>query len=361
MAKKKRPLTPDEVTALEQELQCASVPYNYDTKEYPIEVILSKYDKGEIFVPSYQRDFIWKPEQKSRFIESLFLGVPIMPIFVSVSGDDAELEIIDGSQRIRTIVDYCQDRLKIQKLEKLTHLNGSYFSELPTSRQNKFKLRDIRFHVVTEQADTLIRADIFNRVNTSSTRLSPSEKRKGAYQSPFYQFIIDTAKSEKLHKLCPISDSKAKRGEYDELVLRFFAYSEEYLKFKHDVAPFLDEYVKRHQKDFNEEKLLSSFNRMLGFVENYFPEPYFAKAINDRTTPRVRFEALSVGVHLALEENPNLEVHDFKWLQSTEFKNHTTSDASNNPGRLKNRIEFVKDRLLGKEMTLSYADNERGI
>lgn len=358
MAKKKRPLTAEQVTALEQELLSASVPYNYDTKEYPIEVILSKYDKEEIFVPAYQREFIWKQDQKSRFIESLFLGVPIMPIFVSVSGEDAELEIIDGSQRIRTIVEYCKDKLKLQKLEKLTRLNGTYFSELPTSRQNKFKLRDIRFHVVTEQADALTRADIFNRVNTSSTRLSSSEKRKGAYQSPFYQFVIDTAKSEKLHKLCPISDSKAKRGEYDELVLRFFAYSEEYLKFKHDVAPFLDEFVKRHQKDFDEEKLTSSFNRMLDFVETYFPSPYFAKAINDSTTPRVRFEALAVGVHLALEANPDLEVHDFKWLKSLEFKNHTTSDASNNPGRLKNRIEFVRDILLGKETLLSYADDE---
>ena len=210
MAKKKRPLTQEEAFALDQELNSASVPYNYDTKEYPIEVILSKYDKGEIFVPSYQRDFIWKADQKSKFIESLFLGVPIMPIFVSISGDDAELEVIDGSQRIRTIVDYCNNRLKIMHLEKLTRLNGTHFSDLPSSRQNKFKLRDIRFHVITDKADALTRADIFKRVNTSSTRLTPSETRKGAYQSDFYNFIIETAKSPKLHTLCPISDSKAK-------------------------------------------------------------------------------------------------------------------------------------------------------
>lgn len=357
MVKKRKCFNQQEVEALEKELASASVPYNYDTKEYPIEVILSKYDKGEIFVPPYQRDFIWKTDQKSKFIESLFLGVPIMPIFVSVSGDEAELEIIDGSQRIRTIVEYCNDKLKLQKLDKIKCLNGSFFSELPTSRQNKFKLRDIRFHVVTDKADSQTRADIFSRVNTSSTRLSPSEKRKGAYQSPFYRFIINTAQSDKLKKLCPIPECKAKRGEYEELVLRFFAYSEEYLHFKHDVAPFLDDYVKRHQKEYDEEKLVWSFNRMLDFVENFFPKPFFAKSLNDKTTPRVRFEALAVGVHLALEENPNLEVYDFRWLQSIDFKKLTTSDASNNPGRLKNRIEFVRDRLLGIEKTLSYADN----
>lgn len=357
MAKKKRSLTADEALALEQELSSASVPYNYDTKEYPIEVILSKYDKGEIFVPPYQRDFIWKADQKSKFIESLFLGVPIMPIFVSISGDEAELEVIDGSQRIRTIVDYCHDRIRIQHLEKLTQLNGTYFSDLPSSRQNKFKLRDIRFHVVTDKADAPTRADIFKRVNTSSTRLTPSETRKGAYQSEFYSFIIETAKSEKLQRLCPISDSKAKRGEYDELVLRYFAYSDEYLKFKHDVAPFLDDYVKRHRDNFDRERLTNSFDRMLTYVETYFPHPYFAKTASDASTPRVRFEALSVGVHLALEINPNLGHNNFEWLNSNEFKDLTTSDASNNPGRLKSRIEFVRDRLLGVEKTLTYADN----
>lgn len=357
MAKKKRPLTQEEAFALDQELNSASVPYNYDTKEYPIEVILSKYDKGEIFVPSYQRDFIWKADQKSKFIESLFLGVPIMPIFVSISGDDAELEVIDGSQRIRTIVDYCNNRLKIMHLEKLTRLNGTHFSDLPSSRQNKFKLRDIRFHVITDKADALTRADIFKRVNTSSTRLTPSETRKGAYQSDFYNFIIETAKSPKLHTLCPISDSKAKRGEYDELVLRYFAYSDEYLKFKHDVAPFLDDYVKRHKDSFDRDKLIDSFSKMLTFVETYFPQPYFAKTTSDASTPRVRFEALSVGVHLALEANPELRPNNFDWLQSIEFKELTTSDASNNPGRLRSRIEFVRDRLLGVEKKLTYADN----
>lgn len=271
------------------------------------------------------------------------------------------MEVIDGSQRIRTIAAYCNDELKIKHLEKLTQLNDTYFSDLPTSRQNKFKLRDIRLHVITEKADSSTRADIFNRVNTSSTRLTPSETRKGAYDSEFYKFIIETAKSERLRKLCPISATKANRAEYDELVLRFFAYADEYLKFKHNVAPFLDSYVKQHQKDFDRDALAFKFNRMLEFVERYFPAPYFARNIGDSSTPRVRFEALAVGVHLALEENPDIAPTDFSWLQSNEFKVHTTSDASNNSNKLKSRVEFVRDVLLGKEVTLSYADDKERV
>lgn len=358
MAKKKRQLTPELAAQLEDQLASASMPYNYDTKEYPIEVILAKYAKEEIFVPPYQRGFIWKANQRACFIESLFLGVPIMPIFVSVSGDNAELEVIDGSQRIRTIVEYCNNNLKLQGLEALTMLNGTYFSDLPVSRQNKFKLRDIRVHVVTDKADAATRADIFKRVNTSSSRLTPSETRKGAYQSDFYQFIIDSAKDPLLRELCPISDSKIKRGEYDELVLRFFAYSEEYLKFKHDVAPFLDAFVRNHKDDFDKDALSSKFQRMLSFVKNTFPKPYFARSINDGSTPRVRFEALSVGVHLALEEDSSIHPTNFEWLNSIEFKRHTTSDASNNPGRLRDRVEFVRDVLLGRITSFRYADNE---
>lgn len=358
MAKKRKKITSEYASQLESQLAAASMPYNYDTKEYPIEVILSKYSKEEIYVPPYQRDFIWKPKQKACFIESLFLGVPIMPIFVSVAGDDAELEIIDGSQRIRTIVDYCNDRLKLQGLEKLTMLNDTYFSDLPISRQNKFKLRDLRFHVVTDKAESATRADIFKRVNTSSTRLTPSETRKGAYQSDFYQFVIDSANNPLLRELCPISESKAKRGEYDELVLRFFAYSDEYQNFKHDVAPFLDGYVRKHKDSFDKEQMNEKFIQMLQFVKNHFPSPYFAKSATDASTPRVRFEALSVGVHLALSENHNIQPHNFNWLRSDEFKKLTTSDASNNPGRLKARVEFVRDVLLGKITNFNYADNE---
>ncbi|MDE5626339.1 MAG: DUF262 domain-containing protein, partial [Candidatus Amulumruptor sp.] len=102
---------------------------------------------------------------------------------------------------------------------------------------------------------------------------------------------------------------------------------------------------------------IPAFSKMLTFVETYFPQPYFAKTTSDASTPRVRFEALSVGVHLALEANPELRPNNFDWLQSIEFKELTTSDASNNPGRLRSRIEFVRDRLLGVEKKLTYADN----
>lgn len=352
--KRKKHLTEEQLYSIEEQIRQESVPYVYDTKEYPVEVIIAKYEKEQIFVPHYQRNFVWKASEKSRFIESVFLGVPIMPFLVSMSGEEAELEIIDGSQRIRTLVEYCNGNLKLSGLQKLTELNGTIFSDLPESRRNKFLLRDFRFHVVTERATPDVRADIFNRVNTSANQLKSSEIRKGAYQGPFYDFIIECSRLSLFREVCPIPESKANRGEYEELALRFFAYSNSYLEFVHDVAPFLDKYLKAQNKGFNKEALKNDFNMVLNFAKEYLEPPYFARKGRDKATPRVRFEALSVGILLALKQNPQLQPTDLSWIDSEEFKFHTTSDASNNQGKLRARIEFVRDCLLGLVENLHY-------
>lgn len=340
-------LSADTIAAIENQIRGESIPYTYNTKEYPVEVIVNKYDRDEIFVPHYQRNFVWDTNRKSRFIESVFLGVPIMPLLVSVSGEEAELEIIDGSQRIRTLVDYMKDLFKLKGLKKLTELNGTVYSQLPNNIKNQFKLRDFRFHVVTDKASAETRADIFDRVNTSSKSLSPSEIRKGALQGTFYNFVMLCAQSDLLRRLCPIPAPKAARGEYEELVLRFFAYSDKYQEFKHDVAPFLDEYVKEQNKLPEEHKQKQQeLDAVLDFVNRYFEPPYFARRGRDNATPRVRFEALAVGINLAIRIQPNLEPAYMNWLESKEFKDLTTSDASNNQGKLINRIEFVRDCLL---------------
>lgn len=359
MKNKKKKLSEERLSAIEEQIQRESVPYIYDTKEYPVEVIVTKFEKDQIFVPHYQRNYVWKPNEKSRFIESVFLGVPIMPFLVSMSGEDAELEIIDGSQRIRTLSEYCKDGFKLSGLQKLTELNGTVFSDLQDSRKNKFLLRDFRFHVVTEKANKEIRADIFNRVNTSANKLKSSEIRKGAYQGAFYDFIIEQSQSVTFRKVCPIPEAKANRGEYEELALRFFAYAESYKNFKHDVAPFLDDYLKSKNKGFDRIIMAQDFERVMQFAEQYLPYPYFARKGRDKATPRVRFEALSVGIYLALKENSSISptLDDLHWIDSDEFKYLTTSDASNNQGKLQARIEFVRDRLLKVPQELHYEND----
>lgn len=325
---------------------------DYEIREYPIEVIVSKYVKGkgsdsnEIFIPKYQRKFVWDFKKQSKFIESLMLGLPIPYIFAA--DNDGRMEIVDGSQRIRTLEAFCSNKMELQGLKKLTKLNGFRHQDLLLSRQRRFNKKTIRIIELTEKATWEVRKDMFERINTTPTILSDMEVRKGMYEGSFYDFVQECSGNMKFKLLCPISKKREKREERQEMVLRFFAYAENYQNFAHIVRDFLDDYMKLKQKEFDVGTLAEYFENMLDFVGNYFPYG-FKKSPSFKSTPRVRFEAISVGVHLALQENPNLNpppVAD--WLNSEEFKGHTRSDAANNRNKVIGRIEYVRDKLLGR-------------
>ena len=119
------------------------------------------------------------------------------------------------------------------------------------------------------------------------------------------------------------------------------------MSFKHDVARFLDEFVRKNQNNFDMKKFAREYDQMLTFVHRYFPAG-FAKTQGASSTPRVRFEAIAVGVNLALREEPDLVPQSMDWLNSPEFGVQVTTHASNSGPRLRSRVEFVRDRLLGR-------------
>ena len=350
----------------ENQIKVLQIPYEYDTKEYPIEVLLFKFqpndpENSNIIIPGYQREFIWPDKMKARFIESLLLGVPIQPLFAAILDEDGRLEVIDGSQRLRTIDSFMNDDFKLSALKKLTSLNGVKYSDFSPARKNKFNLINVRVNVITDKADIAIKQDIFDRINTSGIQANKSEVRKGVFGG-FYEFITECSKNEKFILLCPISDDAKKRGEAEELILRFFTYSEYGIDRKDRGSKLLDLYLieknKKARTSEDNEILSIRFNRMLDFVEKYFPMG-FRKMPTAKSTPRVRFEAISVGSHFALEQKPDLIPIYMDWLDSKEFEQVTTSDSAGNPGKLKARVNFVVDCLLNviKLDDLTYAES----
>lgn len=163
---------------VEKQIRDLAIPYDYDTKEYPIEVLLYKYNyiskennHPQLFIPDYLRDLVWSDEVMSKFIESLFLGVPIQPLFVATN-EDGRLEVIDGSQRIRAINKFVKEGLILTGLTKITTLNGFGFADLSRARQNRFNLISVRLYVITDKANHQIRQDIFNRINVDTIMLN---------------------------------------------------------------------------------------------------------------------------------------------------------------------------------------------
>lgn len=324
-------------------------PVSFDTREYPIEVLINKFNDGEFVIPNYQREFVWEKDKvkMSRFIESALLDLPIPYLYFADEPETGKLEIVDGSQRIRTIKAFYENQFTLQGLEVLDLLNGFKYSDLIESRQRRFLRKTLRSIELTEKASSDVRRDLFARINTKPYDLLPMEIRKGLFQGDFYNFLHECSNNEKFKQLCPISAERTKRGEGEELVLRYFAYSDKYQKFVHSFEDFLDEYMKeKHEKGFNKQAMETEFNNMLNFIERYFPYG-FKKSTNSNTVSRVRFDAIAVGTTLALRERNSITpVNVSEWIESPEFKQHTTSGSANNRSKVIGRIEYVKNILL---------------
>lgn len=329
---------------------------DYDTREYPVEVLVQKYlnrleeDENDLFVPDYQREHTWPEDHQSKFIESVLIGLPIPYLFVAdVPGKEGRLEIVDGSQRIRTLAAFINNELTLSGLKKLTKLNGFRFQDLPLSRQRRFNRHTIRMIELTEKANEEIRRDIFERINTGSQPLTDMEVRWGVNEDDFLRFIRECSESELFKRLAPLNEAAVRRRERQEFVLRFFAYVEDYKKFDRRVVEFLNDFLRGTQKTFNEEakwKMKAEWEQMLAFVEQYFPYG-FSKAKGHVRTPRIRFETIAVGSALALRAKSDLKPSPVtSWLGSKEFAKHTTSGSSNSRPKIIARIEFVRDRLL---------------
>lgn len=335
-----------ELTLINDQIRENQSTIAYDSKEYVVEVIVSRFEKNQFYIPQYQRAFIWKTQRKCKFIESILMGLPI-PFMYGVQNEDGRIEILDGAQRIQTLHEFVNNNLELKGLERIDLIDDYIFCELPQEQQNKFLDRSMRMIVLPETVDKQVRLDMFERINTGNEDLKKSEIRKGSYAGEFFDFVVECSESLLFKKLCPISATRAIRGEAEELILRFFAYSEKYTEFKHSVSDFLNEYLKEKNSDgFNRVELNKQFNDTLIYVEKNFSYG-FAKTLNAKSTPRVRFEAIAIGVNLALQENTDLPDRDTSFTQGKDFLAQTTTHASNSGPRLKARVEFVKNKLLG--------------
>lgn len=345
----------------EEQVRTEQKDVDFETKEYTVELLVNKYHSGldddtnELFVPDYQRDFVWSEKRQSKLIESLILGFPLPYIFTAdVLSEDPELdgriEIVDGSQRVRTIHAFIQNKLTLQDLKSLDALNGFNFEDLPLSRQRRFMRIPVRVIELNSKCNEDTRRDLFERINSGSDILKDMEVRKGSElgSTSLYTQVIKPCSALPIFKeLAPLSVTKEKRDERLEFTLRFFAYLDNYQSFDHSVRDFLNEYMDSNREidTTKQNEMKVEFSNVLSFVDKYFPGG-FRKTLKATSTPRVRFESLAVGAALALREEPHLDPKNLDWISSDKFKVLTTSDGANSRVKVVERIEYVRDQLL---------------
>lgn len=362
---------PDRVEEAEKQIVEYSKTVKFTVTEYSFEFIVQKLTTDRYYVPDYQRELVWTPAKQSKFIESVLMGLPI-PFVFFWQDKDGRMEIVDGSQRLRTIRDFMADKVTLRDLESLPAVNGFRFSDLPKSRQLKFVETPIRVIILDNSTDAVTRTEMFARINTGGTIANDAEIRRGSLPGPFMDLVIELANDPTFVELTPISQPLIDKREREELITRFFAYLERFdpalnngegdiLTYKEEPRRFYFSFV----KDMNDQiaaelensptsptidAMKAVFDETLNFIRTVSPYG-FTKSETGNQVPRVRFESIAVGAALALRADPTVatRVADITpLLESDGFSNVTKSDAANVKSRLLNRIRLTRNWLLGQ-------------
>lgn len=336
----------------EEQINKLSKRIEFYVSEYTVEILCLKMDRKDFIVPDYQRNKVWDNNRQSRFIESVIMGLPI-PFLFFWERPDGKLEIVDGSQRLRTIQEFINNELSLNGLRTLTKINGFKFSDLVPSRQRKIKNRSIRGILLSEHADATVRYDLFERINTGSKTATAAEVRRGALAGDFMNLIIELAKNNIFKKVAPLATKSLNERGDEDLVTRFFAYSDGLENYKDNPRDFLFDYVKNKNIECERNKKLileyrTRFLNTMNAVDLLF-EAGFKKSKTENTTKNSRFEAIAIGTYLALQENEMIlsKKPDTTWAYKSEFLSVCRADGANAKKKLIRRIEYVKCGLLG--------------
>lgn len=147
------------------------------TKTFSLRQVVDEIKEGTIdLAPDFQRDYVWKEEQKSLLIESIVLGIPL-PVFYFSQEEDGRIQVVDGVQRLSTIRDFFENRFVPSFFEYRTDLKGISFDQLEPAWKRRFRQAQIVVHVIDPQTPPDLKFDIFRRINTGGTPLSPQEIR----------------------------------------------------------------------------------------------------------------------------------------------------------------------------------------
>ncbi|HCL3294257.1 TPA: DUF262 domain-containing protein [Pseudomonas aeruginosa] len=312
-------------------------------------------------MPEYQRNLAWNDEQKSQFIESLIVGLPI-PFMFFYQTEDGRMEIVDGSQRMRAMRSFLRGGLRLRDLVLVPELNGFNFDDLRGDRKRKLEDITIRTIILDTETDPSTRAEMFARINRMGTTANEAEIRRGSLPGPVTDLIAELAEHPNFVALTPLTAKTVSQREREELVTRFFAYLNQndtdagrFPGYRDRPKKFLYDYIKDANSSATQnpeliDSMRQEFLRMLAFVDRTFSLG-FRKSTTANTVPRVRFEAIAVGSALVLRHNPDFEMDAITVAQRMNqagFDDVVISDGANVRSKLEGRIDLVVGILTGQ-------------
>lgn len=272
---------------------------------YPMSIgeMMNLYRDGELDVhPEFQRFYRWDEEQKSKLIESILLGIPIPPIFVS-QRINGKWDVIDGQQRLSTILQFLQVLTKengekyeplvlqatkfLPALEGVRWDNNDLFSE---DQKIIFKREKLNFTIIKEtgEKDTS-KYEMFQRLNTGGTHLSPQELRNCLLimiNKDIYELINNLHQDINYKKCTPMTDAQADERHDMEWVVRYIVYialSDSQLKYidkSRNMDVFLTEKIEEIALENNKNTMqvyADTFSRIFKLLSDLLEENSFKR------------------------------------------------------------------------------------
>lgn len=218
--------------------------------KYSVFEYLRKLQRGDIMMnPEFQRNQVWKNDQKSRFVESLLLQLPIPQLYLK-RDNVGKFVVIDGLQRTTALADFIDNRFVLTGLNALSDLNGKSFRDLQedaSGLSTRIEDKQLLFYILGPSVPMRVVYDIFNRINTGGTKLERQEVRNCVFIGPSTRLLKDISESVEFRSSIEngISD---KRMKDREAILRCLAFA---LTPYEEYQGSLDEFLEMTMKNLN--------------------------------------------------------------------------------------------------------------
>ncbi len=282
--------------------------------DWTTETLIRQLEKGNIDLnPRWQRRGAWADDRQSRFVESLFLGLPVPQLILAENPRKRGTYIvIDGKQRLLSLARFAAAEggelgtLRLRSLTDLKELNKKTYRQIAEDFSlqdlvNQFDNYTIRTVVIKSWTDDRYLYSVFLRINTGSTPLSPQELRQALSPGEFSNFIDDfSADSTPLRKMMGLSKPDFRMRDA-EILLRFIAYRMFYRDYRGVLKSFLDYVTKQLNDNWDSANadivyFAQQMNESILFTESVFGRDYMRKwngHVFERRINRAVFDIMS--------------------------------------------------------------------
>lgn len=240
-------LFPEEV---ENEVEVLNLPpeqrrLHTETFDFSVSTLMDYLKKGNVYIPVFQRGYVWTDQQASRLIESLIIQCPIPVIYLSQSKDET-MAVVDGNQRINSIRRFINNEFSLKGLTAYPELADTKYFELDSRIQRHINNRTLRCIVILKETHPQVQFDVFERLNTGSNPLNAQELRHGLYYGTLMERLEKIATNKEIQSVFP--KRYQDRMKIEELILRFLAIATNLNNYSQPVSAFLNEFSKKHKE-----------------------------------------------------------------------------------------------------------------